>query len=54
MTSSDTKKNVKPEGIDGKTPGFPGYLLSQAREEKRLSQQEVARELHLTSRDKRT
>lgn len=50
VTGSDTNKNVKTEGIDGELPGFPGHLLSQAREAKGLSQQEVARELHLTSR----
>ncbi|MGB0445795.1 MAG: RodZ domain-containing protein [Pseudomonadales bacterium] len=50
VTGSDTNKNVKTDSLDGQLPGFPGHLLSQAREAKGLSQQEVARELHLTSR----
>ncbi|MDP6968841.1 MAG: DUF4115 domain-containing protein [Gammaproteobacteria bacterium] len=50
VTGSETDKNVEFDALDGQLPGFPGYLLSQAREEKGLSQQEVARELHLTSR----
>ena len=36
--------------LDGKLPGFPGHLLRQAREEHGLSQKEVARDLHLTSK----
>jgi len=36
--------------LDGKLPGFPGYLLRQAREEQGLSQMEAARDLHLTSK----
>jgi len=36
--------------LDGQLPGFPGYLLRQAREDKGWSQMEAARELHLTSK----
>ncbi|MDC9720295.1 MAG: DUF4115 domain-containing protein [Gammaproteobacteria bacterium] len=36
--------------LDARPPGFPGYLLRKAREEKGLSQKETARELHLTSK----
>jgi cytoskeleton protein RodZ len=36
--------------LDGQLPGFPGYLLRQAREGKGWSQMETARELHLTSK----
>jgi cytoskeleton protein RodZ len=36
--------------LDGRLPGFPGYLLRQAREERGLSQKEAARDLHLTSK----
>ena len=50
MTGSETNTKIESEGLDGQFSGFPGYLLRQAREEKGLSQQEVARELHLTSR----
>jgi len=35
--------------LDGQLPGFPGYLLRQAREEQGISQKEAARDLHLTS-----
>ena len=38
------------QGLDGQLPGFPGYLLRQAREERGLSQMEAARDLHLTSK----
>ena len=36
--------------LDGQSPGFPGHLLRQAREEHGLSQKEAARDLHLTSK----
>ena len=36
--------------LDGQSPGFPGHLLRQAREEQGLSQKETARDLHLTSK----
>ena len=36
--------------LGGQSPGFPGHLLRQAREEKGLSQKEAARDLHLTSK----
>lgn len=36
--------------LDGQLPGFPGYLLRQAREEQGISQKEAARDLHLTSK----
>jgi cytoskeleton protein RodZ len=36
--------------LDGQLAGFPGHLLRQAREEQGLSQMEVARDLHLTSK----
>jgi len=36
--------------LDGQLPGFPGFLLRQAREDKGWSQMETARELHLTSK----
>ena len=36
--------------LEGQSPGFPGHLLRQAREKKGLSQKEVARDLHLTSK----
>ncbi len=49
MTGSDSNNNEF-DGLDGQLPGFPGYLLRKAREDKGLSQVEVARELHLTSR----
>ena len=49
MTGSESNNNEF-DGLDGQLPGFPGYLLRQAREDKGLSQMEIARELHLTSR----
>jgi len=36
--------------LDGQSPGFPGHLLRQAREKYGLTQQEAARNLHLTSK----
>jgi len=36
--------------LDGQSPGFPGHLLRQAREEHGLSQKEAASDLHLTSK----
>ncbi len=49
VTGSESNNNDF-NGLDGQLPGFPGYLLRQAREDKGLQQVEVARELHLTSR----
>ncbi|HCH23137.1 MAG TPA: hypothetical protein DE179_02430 [Oceanospirillaceae bacterium] len=49
VTGSESNNNEF-DGLDGQLPGFPGYLLRQAREEKDLSQMKIARELHLTSR----
>jgi cytoskeleton protein RodZ len=49
VTGSESNNNEF-DGLDGQLPGFPGYLLRQAREEKALSQMKIARELHLTSR----
>ena len=50
MTESESNTSIEFEAMEGQLPGFPGHILRQVREEKGLSQQEVARELHLTSR----
>ncbi len=50
MTQSESNTSIEFEAMEGQLPGFPGHILRQVREEKGLSQQEVARELHLTSR----
>ena len=50
MTESESNTSIEFEAMEGQLPGFPGHILRQVREQKGLSQQEVARELHLTSR----
>jgi cytoskeleton protein RodZ len=50
VTESESNTSIEFEAMEGQLPGFPGHILRQVREQKGLSQQEVARELHLTSR----